>query len=230
MDTGRQEGDDMGRATDGGRRSHIAPGAGDAGPPREAPELPLRNPPRMLSHLGRHLGWHTRTVNVTDQLEQRLGCLDRSEWLRVRSLPLEKVEVAVPFVLFGPTGVFILQASRGYWLDTDIDLMARAASALGRAIRDYPDPVRPCVVILDGTSQERQHFTGTGKGPCWIVSDGRLLPWLLRFRDYGFSQGDIARLHGLANPARIRETERLAIPRGAGHSPGTAPEDHYFPG
>ena len=64
---------------------------------------------------------------------------DRSEWLRVRSLPLEKVEVAVPFVLFGPTGVFILQASRGYWLDTDIDLMTRAAGALGRAIREYPD-------------------------------------------------------------------------------------------
>ena len=85
-------------------------------------------------------------------------------------------------------------------------------------------------MILDGNTQERQHFTGTGKGPCWIVSDGRLLPWLLRFRDHGFSQGDIARLRGLANPARIRETERSAIPRGAGHSPGTAPEDHYFPG
>ena len=92
--------------------------------------------------------------------------------------------------------------------------MSYAAEALGAAIREYPDPVRPCIVILDGTAQERQHFTGAGEGPCWVVSDGRLLPWLLRFRDHGFSEGDIARLRALADPARIRETERTFVPRG----------------
>jgi hypothetical protein len=229
MDTSGEQDGSTGRATDGWRRSHNAPGAGDAGPPHEAPELPLRNPSRMLTHLGRHLGWHTRTGEVNDQLEQRLGCLDRSEWLRVRGLAIDRVEVPIPFVLFGPAGVFIMQASRGYWIDEDIDLMCRAANALGGAIRGYPDPVRPCIVILDGSTQERQHFTGTGDGPCWIVSDGRLLPWLLRFRDHGFSEGDVARLHALADP-RIRETERTIVPRGKGHSGGGAPEDYYFPG
>jgi hypothetical protein len=95
--------------------------------------------------------------------------------------------------------------------------MSRAARALGGAIRDYPDPVRPCIVILDGTAQERHHFTRAGEGPCWVVSDGRLLPWLLRFRDHGFSPGDIARLRGFADPARIKETDRTIIPRGKGH-------------
>jgi len=183
----------------------------------------------MLTHLGRHLGWHARTVEVNDQLEQRLACLDRSDWLRIRGLPLGSVELPIPFVLFGPAGAFILQASRGYWIDQDVALMSRAARALGAAIREYPDPVRPCIVILDGATQERQHFTGAGDGPCWVVSDGRLVRWLLRFRDHGFSQGDIARLGALADPARIRETERTVAPRGSGHS-GSAPEDYYFPG
>ena len=136
----------------------------------------------------------------------------------------------IPFVLFGPAGAFILQASHGYWIDQDVVLMSCAAGALGAAIRDYPDPVRPCIVILDGVTQERQHFTGAGAGPCWVVSDGRLLPWLLRFHDHGFSRGDIARLRALADPARFRETERTIVPAGSGHPGGTRPEDYYFPG
>jgi len=228
MDMGGEHRDTTGRARDGWRRSHSASDAGGAGPQRDAPELPLHNAPRMLGHLGTHLRWHARTVEVNDQLEQRLACLDRSDWLYVRGLPLGSVELPIPFVLFGPASVFILQASRGHWIDQDIALMSRAANALGAAIREYPDPVRPCIVILDGSTQERQHFTGAGEGPCSIVSGGRLLPWLLRFRDHGFSAGDIARLRRLADPARIRETERTVIPRGAGHS-GSRPEDYYYP-
>jgi hypothetical protein len=231
MDTSGEQHDSAGGTPDGWRRSHEASGAGDASP-HESSELPLHNAPAMLTHLGGQLAWHARMVAVNDQLEQRLGCLDRSEWLSIRGLALDSVEVPVPWVLFGPAGVFILQASRGYWIDQDIDLMSRAADALGAVIREYPDPVRPCIVILDGSARERQHFAGIahhGAGPCWIVSDGRLLPWLLRFRDHGFSQGDIARLHALVDPTRIRETERTVVPRGDGHS-GNAPQEHYFPG
>lgn len=181
----------------------------------------------MLDHLGRQLGWHARTAEVNDQFEQRLACLGRDEWLSIRGLPV--VELPIPFVLFGPTGAFILQASRGYWIDQDIALMSRAAKTLGGAIRAYPDPVRPCIIILDGATPERQHFTGAGEGPCWVVSHDRLLPWLLRFRDHGFSHGDIARLRALADPARIREPERAITPSGSGHD-GARPEDYYFPG
>jgi hypothetical protein len=231
MDTSGEHRDPTGRVTDGWRRSHRAPRAGGAGPSGEASELPLRNPASMLTHLGRHLGWHARTFEVNAQLEQRLAGLDRAEeWLLIRGLPVASVELPIPFVLLGPVGAYILQASRGYWIDEDVALMSRAAAALGAAIRDYPDPVRPCIVILDGAAQERQHFTGTGEGPCWVVSDGRLDPWLSRFRDHGFSEGDIVRLRTLGDPARIRETDRMIVPSGSGHDEGARPEDYYFPG
>jgi hypothetical protein len=221
METGGEHRDTTGRDKGDWRRSQSLPGASAAGP--------LHNAPRMLRHLGRHLRWHARTIEVNDRLEQRLAChLNRSVWLRVRDLPLASVELPIPLMLFGPTGVFILQASRGHWIDQDIALMSRAANSLGAAIREYPDPVRPCIVILDGNTQERQHFTGTGEGPCWIVSDEQLLPWLLRFRDHGFAASDIARLRRLADPARIRETVRTIVPHGEGHS-GSRPGDYYFP-
>ena len=227
MDKGGEHCDGTGGRAHVGDRDSRRARTGRAGPRGDASELPLRNAPRMLGHLGRFMRWHARTVEVNEQLERRLACLDRSDWLHVRALPVDSLELPIPFVLFGPTGVFILQASRGHWIDQDIALMSRAANALGAAIREYPDPMRPCIVILDGKAQERQHFTGTGEGPCWIVSDGRLLLWLLRFRDYGFAAGDIARMRGLADPARIRETERTVVPFGDGHSGGRL-EDYYF--
>jgi hypothetical protein len=228
MGTSGDHRDLKGRASDGRRRSHGATGASavQLGGPGE---LPLRNRRSMLSHIGRQLGWHARTVEVNDQLEQRLACLDRGGWLCARGLPVGSVELPIPFVLFGPAGAFILQGSRGYWIDQDVVLMSRAAGALDAAIRDYPDPVRPCIVILDDTTQECQHFTGAGEGPCWVVSEGRLLSWLLRFRDHGFSQGDIEHLRTHADPARIRETSRTIVPSGRGHVGGNRPEDYYFP-
>jgi hypothetical protein len=126
--------------------------------------------------------------------------------------------VSIPIVLFGPTGVFMLSGSRDFWLDEDIALMNKAAHTFGSVMmRDYPDPVRQGIVILDGEDQERQHFTGAGEGPCWIVNDRRLVGWLLRYRDHGLSEGDIARLRTEADPTRFREPVRNFTPPGTGH-------------
>jgi hypothetical protein len=216
-----------GHARDGERRPHTAPGAGDAGPEQKA-DLRLRNSPALLGHLGGQLGWHSRTAEVNDELAKQLAYLDPAEWLIVRGLPVRSIPI--PFMLFGPTGLFLLQASRGYWIDEDVAVMSRAAAGADIVLRDYPGRTRPCIVILGGGGQERHYFTGLGEGPCWIVSEDRLLPSLLRFADHGFSAGDIRRLRESSNPARIRETRRDATPRGPGHAPGTRPEDWYFPG
>jgi hypothetical protein len=187
----------------------------------------LRNSPEMLCHLGGQLGWHHRTAAVNEELERRLCCLDDLQWHVVRDLPI--CSVTIPIVLFGPTGVFLLQGSRGFWTAEDLSLMTRAARTLGSVMRDYPDPVRPGIVILGGDAQERQHFTGAGEGPCWVITDGRLVPWLSRYQDHGFSQGDIACLRGVSDPSRIREPERDLVPRGSGNA-GESLEDFYFTG
>jgi len=233
MDSSDDRRDSTGHTRDGERRPHTAPGAGDAGP---APDgqgqaLELRNPPEMLSYVGVRLGWHQRTALVNNELERRLTCadLDSSQWHLVRNVLVGSV-VVVPIVLFGPTGVFMLQGSRGFWLDEDIALMNQAAHTFGAVmLGDYPDPVRHGIVILDGEDQERQHFTGAGEGPCWVVNDRRLIGWLSRYQDRGLSEGDIACLRAEADPTRFREPSRNLTPRGTGHD-GASAEDFFYPG
>lgn len=92
--------------------------------------MALRNSPAMLRHLGGQLGWHHRTAAVNDELEQRLRCLDGVQWHVVRDLSI--CSVAIPVLLFGPDGVFLLQGSRGFWTEEDVALMSRAGwSAMG---------------------------------------------------------------------------------------------------
>jgi len=175
---------------------------------------PPRNSPGMLRDVGRQLGWHNRTAHVNDRLEMQLRGLDTFEWHFERDVPIGSVPI--PIILFGPVGVFLLQASRGYWTDEDIALMDRAARTLASVLSGYPDPVRPAIVVLGGPAEERQYFTGDGAGPCWMLSDTQLTSWLLRWQDHGFSGGDIALLRDEADTDRIRENTRRFVPRGVG--------------
>ena len=168
----------------------------------------------MLDHVGRQLGWNRRTKLVNDELERQLAELDGFEWAVERDVPI--CSVTIPLLVFGPTGVFLLQGSRGLWTEEDVSLMSRAATTLSGVLRDYADPVRPAIVVLRDDRQERQHFSGTGEGPCWILGDAYLLRWLQRFRDYGLSEGDIAYLRDRADPSGIREQNRIFTPRGEG--------------
>ena len=183
---------------------------GESDPPPRA----LRNPRRMLDHIGRQLGWNRRTRLVNDELERHLANLDGFEWAVERDVPI--CSVTIPLLVFGPAGVFLLQGSRGLWTEEDVSLMSRAAISLGGVLRGYPDPVRPAIVVLGDERPERQHFSGTGEGPCWILGDAYLLQWLLRFRDHGLSEGDITYLRDRADPSRIREQSRILAPRGEG--------------
>jgi hypothetical protein len=192
----------------------------------QQPQSP-RNPPAMLRRLGRHLAWHQRTRVINDALERQLGALDGFSWHIERDVSI--ASVTIPLIVFGPSGLFLLQASRGYWTDEDVALMADAARTLGAVLSDYPDPVRPAIVVLGESSEERHHFTGKGYGPCCVVGDGRLLQWLHRWDDHGFSEADIALLRDEADPAQIRESPRRLVPRGSGHD-GDSLEDFYFPG
>lgn len=198
--------------------------------PRDQQPQQLRSPrnrPTMLRRLGRQLAWHQRTMLVNDELARHLGSLDSFAWHIERDVSI--ASVAIPFVVFGPCGLFLLQGSRGFWTDEDVALMSDSAGALRGFLGDYPDPVRPAIVLLAERGGERQHFTGQGKGPCCLVGHARLLPWLHRYRDHGFSEADISLLRDEADPAQIRESARSLLPPGSGHLCASG-EDVYFPG
>ena len=173
-----------------------------------------RNPDRMLRDFGRHLGWHGRTRQVNDELDRKLRGLDGFAWHIERDLLI--CSVPIPFVLLGPSGLFLLQASRGQRTVEDIALMTRAARTLSSVLSDYPDAAHPAIVMLGDVQPARQHFTGAGEGPCWVLGDDSLSGWLHRFRDHGLSEADIAVLRDHSDPARIRERQLALVPRGDG--------------
>jgi hypothetical protein len=121
-----------------------------------------------------------------------------------------------------------LQASRGFWTDEDVALMSGAAQAL-RGVLRYPDSARRAIVLLGESREERQHFTGDGEGPCCVLGVSRLVGWLHRYDDHGFSEADLGVIRDAADPTLIREPPRNVLPLGRGHSP-ESPEDFYFPG
>ncbi len=168
----------------------------------------------MLRHVGGQLAWHRRTRLVNGELERQLQSLDSFAWHIERDVSIGSVPI--PLLVFGPSGVFLLQATRGFWTEEDVSLMCGAARVLGGVLRDYQDPVRPAIIVLNDDREERQHFSGAGEGPCWILGDARLVQWLHRYRDHGLSETDIAYLREHSDPARIKEQDRLFIPLGQG--------------
>jgi hypothetical protein len=168
----------------------------------------------MLRDFGRHLQWHARRREVNNELDRTLRGLDGFAWHIERDLLI--CSVPIPFVLLGPSGLFLLQGSRGQWTAEDVDLMSRAARRLRGALSAYPDSAHPAIVILDKDQMPREHFTGAGEGPCWIFGEGWLSRWLHRFGDHGFSEADIATFRDQSDPTRILERERDFMPRGKG--------------
>jgi hypothetical protein len=177
-----------------------------------------RNPDGTFHDVCDRLVWHGRTRLVNDVLEARLRALDGCVWHFERDFSI--CSVSIPFMVFGPVGVFLLQASRGYWSARDIVDMHRAAGTLRAALKSYPDPVRTAIVMLDEDLSPRQHFAGrarpttdrVGEGPCWILGDGLLSEWLHSFRDHGLSEADVAFLRAWGSPGRAREPRRLFVP------------------
>ncbi len=180
--------------------------------PREEPVhlSARRNPDETFHEVCNRLVWHGRTRLVNDTLEARLRALDECVWHFVRDFHI--CSVPIPFMLFGPVGVFLLQGSRGYWSVRDIADMCRAADTLRAALKGYPDPVHAAIVMLDEELAPRQHFARGGEGPCWMLGEEMLHGWLHSFRDRGLSLQDIAFLRAWGSPARSYEPRRLFTP------------------
>lgn len=181
----------------------------EAGQTRHLAEATLRG-------LGQHFCWQRRTRKVNDDLATRLAELDTDKWHFERDLPVDGCSLAIPFVLFGPTGVFLLEGSAGFWTNDDIAMMTASARAIEWALPGYPCPVRPAIVLIGHEQEPSRHFTGDGDGPCWELGEGWLGAWLHRFRDHGLTPRDITTLRRMADSTGLQERRRLFVPRGAG--------------
>lgn len=179
----------------------------DPGNSDKQAELARRNLDVTFRGICDLLVWHGRTREVNDELAVALQALEPGDWHIERDFPIGGVPI--PFMLFGTTGIFLLQGSRGYWTDGDITDMCQAANMLGRALIGYPDPVQSGIVILDETIEHRQHYSGDGAGPCWIVAGELLVHWLYAFDNRGLSAGDTAFVRAWASASRVREPRRL---------------------
>jgi hypothetical protein len=184
--------------------------------------LARRNPDATFRGLCNLLAWHGRTREVNEELAVALQALDRRHWHIERDFLVGAVPI--PFIVFGPTGVFILQGSRGYWTNRDIVKMYEAAGTLAKALIGYPDPVRCGIVMLEETIEHRQHFANDGTGPCWIVAGELLIHWLHAFCDRGLSEGDAAFVRAWASPSRVCEPRRLFEPVGGDDACQLEPE------
>jgi len=168
-----------------------------------------------LGKLGRDFCWQARTRRVNNDLETRLRELDSFAWHFERDVPDLTCSFPIPFVLFGPTGVFVLEGSRGYWTNDDVATMSSSACAIESDLPGRLSAVRPAIVLIGDQQEPRQHFTGAGEGPCWELGEACLLPWLHSFRDRGLTQADIARLREMADPAGLVEQRRSFVPGGS---------------
>lgn len=175
--------------------------------------LARRNPDIAFRDVCNLFAWHGRTKEVNDELARELQDLDKSRWHIERDFLIGGVPI--PFILFGSTGVFLLQGSRGYWTNRDIVEMSDAAAVLAAALIGYPDPVRCGIVMLEETIEHREHFAGDGTGPCWIVAGELLVHWLYSSEDRGLSDCDIAFVRAWASASRVLEPRRLFEPIGS---------------
>jgi hypothetical protein len=191
-----------------------------------------RNSDRMLLKFANHFAWRARTQLLKDELDCQLrDALDSEEWFIERDFTISGV--SIPFMLFGPNGVFILLASRRYWTDQHVFHLRHTADRLQAAFEDYPDRVHPAIVLLDDDRKPTQEFAGEPGalwvGPCWVLGDRWLIAWLESHEDdLGCSKADIALLRHESDATGMVELTRDFVPLGTGQI-GERPDDVYYP-
>jgi hypothetical protein len=188
----------------------------------------LGNTDALLRHLSEELARHRGCVADNAELERKLRCLDGFQWHIERNLLVQAVKfldtkgtessraVSIPVLLLGPTGVFVLHAARGAWSYEDVAILSNTAQRLDRVFRDYPDPVRAAIVLLDSSFAARHHYTWAGEGPCSVLGDAHLECWLTSRNDHGFTEADIARLRDQPDPSQLKAPRPSLTPRGHG--------------
>jgi hypothetical protein len=131
------------------------------------------------------------------RLGERLAVLDRDAWLVERDVTLTN-GLTIPYVLFGPTGIFAVAASTK-WTIADLSILDDCARILNGVFPGYPDPVRGVICLPHDSGEARAWYDGQGRGG-WIVGGPHLIALLEQFSDHGVAPADARALGQRAKP------------------------------
>jgi hypothetical protein len=123
-------------------------------------------------------------------LGAELGALDRDQWHVEPDVILGGV--AIPFVVFGPKGVFVLTAA-DRWVMPDLAAIARAARDLETVLAVYPNSVHAAICLPFTDREVRVWFDASGNRSV-VFGRGRLLELVGGIDDRGYAAGDIGAL------------------------------------
>ena len=166
--------------------------------------------PDAIDRLADRLSHDRVRAAARSSAARQLAGLDPAEWLIERDVVIAGVPVA--FVVFGPTGVFLLAPGQG-WTPTSLQRLDAAACHLANDLPGYPDPARSVAVVPTGSPTS--WFDDDGRGG-WVVGEAWLLHWLIGFRDQGFARGDITRLRDMLAAVDPSAPQSLTIPDALG--------------
>jgi hypothetical protein len=109
----------------------------------------------------------------------------------------------VPFVVAGPTGVFVLCATDGGWEPSDLYVLSGLAKTVQEQLPGYDGRVEVVMCLAFDEMKPRAWYGGErykGRGG-WVLGIDRLLDWLLNVdTGCGLSRADVHRLQHSAGP------------------------------
>jgi hypothetical protein len=185
-------------------------GAGPSTGPRLLPE-------GAISAFARTLERSRRLVAAEDRMACELGELSSSHWLVERHVLVANQRV--PFVLAGPTGVFLLGATDGAWGIHDLLALSQLTPIVRERLPAYEGSIQVGVCMAFDEMAPRTWHAGTdghGHGG-WIVGLDWLVRWLHSLDSPGLETGDIDALQTAARPVWTRRaTARLPHVRNFG--------------
>ncbi len=171
---------------------------------------------RSVDPLAEVLERSRRLIAAEERVARELTSADG--WMVERYVLVDNLRV--PFVLLGPTGVFVLCATDGAWTLYDLEVLSRLGDELRDRLPGYQGRVEAVVCLAFDQAEPRSWYGGAdhgGRGG-WVLGVDELLPWLDGWEPgRGLAADDVSRIVAKAGPHwRRRSTARLPVSGNAG--------------
>jgi hypothetical protein len=180
----------------------------------ETPPLPAAGPAQRvvndqaLTGLCDLLDVNRRIASAQVRTLEKLDQLDPHHWHVERDMTFNGHRI--PFVVFGPSGIFVMVGSDGAWNFVDVAILNDAARHIVCALSYYPVTAR-CAIHLPFDADEPRQWTDALGNSAWVLGRSWLMRWLHACAGNGFAPGDIAQLRRRGGPHWERRHARRLV-------------------